>query len=787
MWVINGRGCNAIPCCKRVFSRMATAAVIGVSCWATAAIADYEVPTNPAYDPPTGYYAGASGTGTTLKNNLKTIISTGFVSRSYGDARYAFAITDQDPNNSSNIRLVYNDASVSSTWDSGVTYAREHLWCVSWLGTSDPSNSYKGIESDLFELRPINPSINSARSNDPFGSVGSSGSYGINGNYWYPGDTDAGEVARALFYMATRWADSGLTLVNLTGTPAYGSMQGGDLASLLKWNYTHGVDNFERRRNEYIYSSSLNPAYYQGNRNPYIDHPEYVWAVFGGGNNNSQMYVGSNPVNGASSDTQSWRVMQNGTLDTRSEIMHKVGVDPTTYDITLGGDATCPQYGTGQCIDYNTVNRTLSVGLSSSTGSTGLKTGTVTIHNTDLTTSGTGYGSADGDDTINLSAAVVANRMVTASTVDFGVVHVGVAASRPVTLSTASGDDNHATRVSVGNAGPDANGISVIGGANPLFNANTVTDDRTVSGTFSVVGLKNASITLVTTGEGLSGESPINVPVSYTAQVYSGQSGWKASTGGSWGSNSNWQDSVTSTISAAPGTWGVNGDTATFGTAIGSSPATVNLNGANPSLASIAFNNSTAGYTIAQGSGGTLTLAGIGGGNVSISSQAGNHAISAPIQLAGNATITTTSGSQLALSGSIGDGGAGKSLTKTGGGLASLSGANTYTGRTIVASGTLDLGPAAQNAVFNLGGADVQSGMLVFDYDGVSSPAATIKGLLTNSYNGGLWNIGQFREFDRGYRRIDLGLVRQRVEHSDGHGHISRRLQPRRRGKQPGS
>ena len=131
-----------------------------------------------------------------------------------------------------------------------------------------------------------------------------------------------------------------------------------------------------------------------------------------------------------------------------------------------------------------------------------------------------------------------------------------------------------------------------------------------------------------------------------------------------------------------------------------------------------------------------------------------NVTFAGPINLVSNAGIGGTS--HLAISGNItGSGG----LTKYGSNRVDLSGANAYSGLTTVASGTLELGPAAQNAVFNLGGADVQGGKLVFDYNGAASPAATIQSLLTASYDGGLWDIGQVPEFDRGSQRIDAGLV----------------------------
>ena len=128
-----------------------------------------------------------------------------------------------------------------------------------------------------------------------------------------------------------------------------------------------------------------------------------------------------------------------------------------------------------------------------------------------------------------MTGAVVDNRVVTATTANFAV-HVGTAVSQPITLST-TGDDNYFTRVSVGNAGPDANGISVTGGTNPLFNASTVTDVRTLTVSFLRSARSVAQCTLPTTGEGLPGEAPINVPVNYTAQVFSGKATWNLASG----------------------------------------------------------------------------------------------------------------------------------------------------------------------------------------------------------------------------------------------------------------
>lgn len=191
---------------------------------------------------------GLSGHG--LLSELRSIISV-YKHRSYDAARDILQISDQDPKNPNNIILVYNRASVRSTWDSGTTWNREHVW---------PQSKLSGASaSDLHNLKPANNSINSSRSNHPFRDSTNS-SYGHVSGGWFPGDNDKGDIARILFYMITRYSQLSLsTMANLT--------------TLLKWHLEDPVDDFERNRNEVIYS-------YQENRNPYIDYPEMVELIW---------------------------------------------------------------------------------------------------------------------------------------------------------------------------------------------------------------------------------------------------------------------------------------------------------------------------------------------------------------------------------------------------------------------------------------------------------------------------------------------------------------------------
>ena len=87
-----------------------------------------------------------------------------------------------------------------------------------------------------------------------------------------------------------------------------------------------------------------------------------------------------------------------------------------------------------------------------------------------------------------------------------------------------------------------------------------------------------------------------------------------------------------------------------------------------------------------------------------------------------------------------------------------LTGGNSYSGSTAVSAGVLELAAAAQGPVISGGGADISGGEIVFDYVAGSDPAATIQGLLAASYNGGLWNTGQFRS-STARATADLGWV----------------------------
>ncbi|MFA8299126.1 MAG: endonuclease [Hyphomicrobiales bacterium] len=227
---------------------------------------------------PEGYYNQAEGLkGQELKEALHNIIKN-HKTYSYDDLRdFILRESDEDPENSNNVIVIYSGRSYpKNDFGGGANdWNREHVWAKSHgdFGTKRPAGS------DAHHIRPCDASVNSSRGNKDFDIGGTphkeaAGCF-ADKDSWEPRDEVKGDVARMLFYMATRYEGEGqepdLELnekVNNGKTPFHGK-----LSALLEWHKQDPPDAFEKRRNEVVFS-------YQENRNPFIDHPEYVIGVY---------------------------------------------------------------------------------------------------------------------------------------------------------------------------------------------------------------------------------------------------------------------------------------------------------------------------------------------------------------------------------------------------------------------------------------------------------------------------------------------------------------------------
>lgn len=208
-----------------------------------------------------------------------------YSSSSTVDSRDALEALDQDALNTNNVILIYERRSepksnFNSVWN------REHLW----------PNSY-GIDSvvpefsDVFNLRPADASVNTARGNKYFDI-----SDPADPNYHNPGhpeapltstDTDSweppgevkGDIARAMFYMDVRYEGDHNDELDLVLTDSVALINSstnfmGRLSTLLLWHQNDPVAAAEQLRNDLVFDI------YQGNRNPFVDHPEWVALIF---------------------------------------------------------------------------------------------------------------------------------------------------------------------------------------------------------------------------------------------------------------------------------------------------------------------------------------------------------------------------------------------------------------------------------------------------------------------------------------------------------------------------
>ena len=237
-------------------------------------------PTSTPSDPNAAYYAAAAGkSGTALRNALHTIISTGVTRLTYDQVWAALMVTDQDPSNSANVIEIYSGRSIAKSSNGGGAddWNREHVWAKSHgdFGTAT------GPGTDVHHLRPEDVSVNSVRGNKDFDNGGSavaqcSGCL-TDADSFAPRDAVKGDVARMIFYMAIRY-EGGDGFANLEPNESVNNGAApyiGKLSVLKQWNAQDPPDAFEKRRNQVIYDQ------FQHNRNPFVDHPEWVASIFG--------------------------------------------------------------------------------------------------------------------------------------------------------------------------------------------------------------------------------------------------------------------------------------------------------------------------------------------------------------------------------------------------------------------------------------------------------------------------------------------------------------------------
>ena len=286
---------------------------------------------------PRNYYNNALGkSDEALMNALNSIIHNHRqVSYSSGLLQ-AFAIADVDSDGYiidiySNCRYRTSDNG-SSASHVGEGYNREHSFPRSWFG-----GEVAPMNTDVFHVYPTDIKVNSQRGNNPYGVCANGtrltyGSYvakgklgqstypGYNGTVFEPDDEYKGDLARTYFYMATCYK---YELQSWPGSPQldyatnrYKAFSTWTINMLMEWTRLDPVSEKEIKRNEAVYGI-------QGNRNPFIDHPElaeYIW-----GNMQGQMWNGTGQeIPPAITSPENGSIFDMGTTTVGTELTYQV-------------------------------------------------------------------------------------------------------------------------------------------------------------------------------------------------------------------------------------------------------------------------------------------------------------------------------------------------------------------------------------------------------------------------------------------------------------------------------
>lgn len=338
---------------------------------------------------PAGYYNNAAGlTGANLKTALKTIITNSHTSGiSYNDLWTAYQTTDIDQHyeNDGTILDIYSENPAgadpynymysssqcgASNGPEGFCYNREHIVPQSLFNNALP------MRSDAHFVRATDQKVNGERGNLPFGNVassnfqslngskkGNSSSPGFSGLVFEPIDEFKGDVARMIFYFVTRYESqlqsfsSGNILDTSNSPTSWKGIVQWELDVLLAWNALDPVSATEISRNNATYA-------FQGNRNPYIDNPNYVNLVWGTAVIDNQAPTAPTNLTVTGSNTNSVSLSWTASTDNVGVTGYNIYINGTFYSTVTGTTATIPGLSSGTTYSFYVIAKDAANNLS---------------------------------------------------------------------------------------------------------------------------------------------------------------------------------------------------------------------------------------------------------------------------------------------------------------------------------------------------------------------------------------------------------------------------------------
>ena len=303
---------------------------------------------------PSGYYNTATSTGYTLKTQLSNIIDDhndqgynaidGFMSSYDLDNYYETGsntildVYSENPSSSDPYNFTPGVDECGNYSNEGDCYNKEHVIPQSVFSSNTP------MQSDAHQLLPTDGRVNGFRGNFPFGRVNDNNlvsqsgisnptqngsklganlnsgySSGYSGTVFEPINEFKGDIARIYFYFITRYE-------NQVGNWSSFAMFDGSsdqvlqttfLSILIEWHLSDPVSQKEIDRNNNIYYN------HQNNRNPFVDHPEYVSMIW-------------NPVTDTEAPTAATNLIASNPTMSSIDLSWTAGTDNiavNTYDI----------------------------------------------------------------------------------------------------------------------------------------------------------------------------------------------------------------------------------------------------------------------------------------------------------------------------------------------------------------------------------------------------------------------------------------------------------------------